>query len=72
MKSEKFKELAEKRVNNAIDEIRKIGNLGNKSRYEYTDKQVKQIFVSLESSIKEAKVKFSGERESSLKFKFEE
>jgi len=72
MKDIKFRELAEKRVNNAIDEIRKIGNLGNRNRYEYTDKQVKQIFSSLESSMKEAKLKFSTEQEVNIKFKFEE
>ena len=40
MKAEKFKALAEKRVNNAIKQLQLIGNLSNTSSYEYTDEQV--------------------------------
>ena len=55
---EKFKKLAEKRVNNAIKYIRLIGNLSNKSNYSYTDDQVEKIFRTLNREIKEAKVRF--------------
>lgn len=46
--SERFVKLANKRVNNAIHHIRLIGNLSNKSNYEYTEKQIKQIFAELQ------------------------
>ena len=40
---EKFAELATKRVGRATHAIRVIGNLSNKSNYEYTDQDVKAI-----------------------------
>jgi hypothetical protein len=55
---EKFKRLAEKRVNNAIKYIRLVGNLSNKSNYSYTDGQVEKIFRALNREIKEAKTRF--------------
>ena len=36
-KERKFKELAEKRVNRALDSIRLIGNLSNRQNYSYDD-----------------------------------
>lgn len=39
----KFKELAEKRVNNAIKNIQLIGNLSNTRAYSYTEEDVKKF-----------------------------
>ena len=47
MKSDKFKTLANARVNKVIKLVRLIGNLANKSHYEYTNKQSKQITDAL-------------------------
>jgi hypothetical protein len=54
----KFVELANKRVNNAIKSIRLIGNLSNKSNYSYTDEDVKKIFNTLHKVVKESKLRF--------------
>lgn len=54
----KFVELANKRVNNAIKSIRLIGNLSNKSNYSYTEVDVKKIFSALQKELKEAKRRF--------------
>ncbi len=43
-KRDKFKRLAEKRVNNAIKSINLVGNLSNKNIYDYTDDDVSRIF----------------------------
>ena len=40
MNDDKFKILAEKRVNNAIKQIRLVSNLSNKNSYSYEDNQV--------------------------------
>ena len=42
-KKEKFIELAKSRVNRAINMIRLISNLANKSHYDYTPEQTKKI-----------------------------
>ena len=55
---DKFVELAEKRVNNALKYIRLIGNLSNRSNYVYTNDQVVEIFKSLEDEVRLARDKF--------------
>lgn len=46
-KRDKFVDLAEKRTINAIKAIRIIAKLGNKSHYEYDEKDVKRIVSAL-------------------------
>ena len=54
----KFKELAEKRVNKAIKDISLIGNLANKSNYDYTDADAKKILKALRDALEEVKARF--------------
>jgi hypothetical protein len=66
-KRNKFVKLAEARVNRAIQDIRLIGNLSNKSAYEFDDEDVKKIFRALQKAADAAKQKFGngdGNRES--------
>ena len=42
-KSQRFKRVAEARTNKIIESIRLLGNCSNRSNYEYTDKEVKEI-----------------------------
>jgi len=58
MKDKKFRELAKSRVNKAIKCIQLIGNLANKSHYEYKDAEVDQIFSALDKELKIIKQKF--------------
>ena len=58
-KVEKFVELAEKRVNRAIKDLRLIGNLSNKNNYSYTDMQATKMLGALEHELKALKAKFS-------------
>ena len=46
-KSERFVRIAEARTNKIIDMIQLLGNCANKSTYEYTKDDVKQISLSL-------------------------
>ena len=50
-KREKFIELANKRVNKAINAVRLVGNLSNKSNYDYTSDDIKKIFKALDAEI---------------------
>lgn len=54
----KFVELAEKRVRRALNDIRLIGNLSNRSNYTYTDEDAKKIYKALQNSINELKARF--------------
>ena len=56
-KEEKFKRLAEKRVNAALQKIGLIGNLANPN-YSYSPEQVEKIIVALTANIAEVEEKF--------------
>lgn len=58
-KRKKFVELAEARVNRAIKDVRLIGNLANRSAYEYTDEDARKIFRILQKELDTAKARFS-------------
>ena len=57
-KKEKFKELAEKRVNNAKKNIQLIGNLSNSNNYEYNNEEVTKIFKTLKEELQVAESRF--------------
>ena len=58
---EKFIELAEKRVDRAIRDIRLIGNLSNRSNYSFTEQQVAKICKALRDEIKDCEQRFKRE-----------
>jgi hypothetical protein len=55
----KFAELATKRVNKATQAIRVIGNLSNRSNYEYTDQDIRSIIRELNAAVVDVKRRFS-------------
>ena len=57
-KRRKFAELGTNRVNKAINDIRLIGNLSNKTNYDYNDADVRQILKALREAINEAENRF--------------
>jgi hypothetical protein len=63
---QKFVRLATKRVNNAIKAIQLVGNLSNRSNYQYTEKDVERIFGALQSELKACRDRFaSGSKQKS-------
>lgn len=62
---ERFVELAEKRVNRALKNIQLIGNLSNRSNYEYDDSDVEKIHTALRSAVKQMKARFDSNRAAS-------
>lgn len=69
-KRDKFVELAEKRVNKALKQLELIGNLANKSNYEYDESDYKKIFRVIDEEVKSMKRKFIDANDSSrTKFK---
>ena len=61
----KFAELASKRVNRATQTIRTIGNLSNRSNYEWTEQDVKKIVRELRKAVREVEDRFSNKGSSS-------
>ena len=61
-KNRKFRELAEKRVNRTINEIRLIGNLSNRNNYNYSDDEAYKICLVLEGEVKALKAKFLNQK----------
>jgi ABC-type Fe3+-hydroxamate transport system substrate-binding protein len=59
-KRKKFEDIAVRRVNRVIKEIRLIGNLSNRSSYEYSDEDVKKIIKALQREVDAVKARFEG------------
>ena len=66
-KRDKFKRLAENRVNATIKEISLIGNLANKSNYEYSKEDVDKIIKTLKKSVSDLESKFTTKNKSEFK-----
>ncbi|MCP5534938.1 MAG: hypothetical protein H7A51_01755 [Akkermansiaceae bacterium] len=56
---DKFIKLAEARTNNAIKQIKLIGNLSNRGNYSFTEKDVDKIYNALQKELKGMKERFS-------------
>jgi len=71
-KAERFKSLAEKRVNSTVKKLRLIANLGNKHNYQYTESEARQICTAIEKEVKRVRMAFiesSQQEDDSFKFK---
>ena len=62
-KNNKFKELAEKRVKNALKQIQLTGNLSNKYSYDYSEGDVNKILCAIDNEIMTLKAKFKSSPE---------
>lgn len=72
-KRDKFVELAERRVNKTLHDLRLVGNLSNKSNYEYSDQDVSKILKALEEGVTDVKRRFRSPTGNDLStFKLEE
>lgn len=56
---ERFVSLAEARTDKALNAIRLLGNLSNRSNYEYSDADVAKIVKALESEVRTLKARFA-------------
>ena len=65
---DKFKTLANNRVNKALQTLKLIGNLSNKRHYDYDENDAKKILKALEDELKSVKQKFYKSTNSNGKF----
>ena len=68
-KRERFVELAEKRVTNAIRAISLVGNLANKNNYKYDEQDVKKILKALNNEVSEVGMRFQTGKSEEKEFK---
>tara|TARA_B100001769_G_C21526429_1_gene302092 strand:+ start:232 stop:450 length:219 start_codon:yes stop_codon:yes gene_type:complete len=57
-KKEKFKELAENRVKKALKLLKLIGNLANRTHYDYSTQDSNKIISVLRSEVKNIETRF--------------
>lgn len=55
----RFVKLANQRVTKALDQIRLVGNLSNRTAYDFTDEDTKKIVKALQQAVDAAKARFS-------------
>lgn len=55
---ERFKRIAEKRTNRIINDIRLLGNTGNKTLYDYDEADIKKIFDIIDIKLTQTRSKF--------------
>jgi len=72
-KREKFIRLAEARTNRIIDTLQLLGNLSNTGAYEYTKKDIDQMFKAIDDALADTRNKFNkAEIREKKKFSFKE
>lgn len=57
---ERFVRIAEARTNKILTMLRLLGNCSSKANYEYTEKDIRQIFGVLEREIRNTRNRFMG------------
>ena len=62
-KRAKFRTLAEKRTNNALQAIARVGNLSNRQIYDYEDKEVRKIIKALRDAVASVEDRFATPRQ---------
>lgn len=66
-RQEKFKRLAQRRTNEILYRLKVLGNLANKSSYNYNSEDIRKIFRAIEEQTRLIKSKFKVEKEQEFK-----
>lgn len=68
-RKDNFKRVAEKRTNKIIDMISLLGNLSNRSFYDFTESQINDIFNAIQNELDIQRMKFQKEKTNKRVFK---
>jgi hypothetical protein len=66
-REERFKRIAILRTNAILNRLRILGNLSNKQRYSYSEKDINKIFSAINKQVKETRAKFESQKERGFK-----
>ena len=69
-REQRFKRLAEQRVNAILEKLRLLGQLSSKSNYEYTEAEVEAIFKAIQKDVNSIKTKFREDTKGRKRFTF--
>ena len=61
-KQQRFKRIAEKRVQKVLDSLRSLSQCSNKRMYEWDDNQLKKIWSAIEKELAKSKARFENAR----------
>lgn len=61
-KKARFKRVAERRTNRILNDIRLLGNTGNKTLYNYSQPDVDKIFDTIEKKLIETRSRFKSRK----------
>lgn len=72
LRRERFENVAARRTQKILDLLDILGNCSNKSNYEYSDDDIRKMFLAIENKTKNIKATFGNaiNREEKNKFKF--
>lgn len=68
-KAIKFQEIAERRTNKVLNDLRLLGQCSNPRLYLFTDDQVRKIFKEIDKELRIVKQSFAPKNHSNDKFK---
>lgn len=66
-KHERFKRLARMRGERVLKDLRLLSNLANRSNYEYTESEVRNLFSAIDDELRLARFSFERNRERKIK-----
>ena len=67
-KEERFKRVAEKRVQRVLDSIGSLTHCSNKRMYKWNDQQLKRIWTVIDKELKMCKTSFENKEPEEFKF----
>lgn len=72
LRRERFENVAARRTQKILDLLDILGNCSNKSNYEYSDEDIRKMFLAIENKTKNIRALFGNaiSKEEKNKFKF--
>lgn len=58
-KHDKFVRLATSRGNRVLRDLELLGNLSHRGNYEYSDEEVRKLFLQIEGMVKDTRARFT-------------
>ena len=58
-KEERFKKVAERRVQHVLDSLRRLSQCSNKRMYQWDEGQLKRIWTAVDSALEKCKKSFN-------------
>ena len=68
---ERFVKTVERRINNILYDLDSLAKCSNRKNYEYSQDDIKKIFVEIEKKVRETKSIFKGFSKNRNRFKLE-